>query len=1829
MKSIFRKNRRSVALSHKDDLDSRLEAHDNLDSRLAGSRANNPLRSLVIPAYDSVSVKHAWINAAINQPSPLELPDTSFRLYRAELKGSVLHLYRPPSLLNARLFRVGTSDRSDGALLHQVPSLAQSASTAVSSGNGKSAQGRRLLPLHGSDSVSVADTTSSSITGPLGSTKMASSALLNTATGSIAPKSTASANTIVPTIQDANTSPGSISYLDRQTPHPDLRYDSPSNTFLSNNSPEALVHHFLFAENNPATSIPDHDPVAHLIVVFPMLPNFSEILSTLHAMLSAIFDGAFGNFSSYKQFTDRLLALFDHVVAHFGGFILKKAEGSMMLKTLLLFDQHPSSVSPTLLASVKSKMLTKQQDLLALVNFRDLANSSQPPDPFIEISSSVFMNDVNLFDFAALITEIDLHFFKSWNSSTDKALLLSSLVANSNTSDTFFRKNPLVFNNDTHVHYLARLLLFHLFAEDTSSKTPQRRARILERWIDLGCLLDKSGNMSSWLGIASIVLSQPLLRLRTVWSYVNQDYIKLLRNDWSPVLFELDRRYLATSNESIDFGRSSSVLYGEENNDLLTSKESYHIMAPRGLGKIYSKDTVIPYFGDLLINNIPHGDVSNLEIVWKKVNYSFDRWNDYLKNLTNLADIINYNQDVLRRYNSMGFIVSNESLNQVLYLGANKEEKSIPSSVPVTSPSESKSSDTFSTHTKEKLRKVLLRLLELNEDPTGLSNIMSSSLKMEPNLPEKYLRQSEAEQTSHGSVQKLQHMNLSSSNLSVTSSSSGISAGYPNADLPEHETMSPFGGTIKETSAEEKLPAFNNNHFKIDLLNYDDLVASQPGLPDSPIDGNHRIVINNDLTLRVDDFVADFDLVSSVSSADRTEEDKLETEDEGLGIDVDDILNSEKFKNLSLQEDHREEQPASPKEKRHRSFGLVSNYSNNRASQLRSTKYIPRFAPVDTLIDLMLIDSVYFDERYPIELSEFRFVFLLNYSSFMSTKDLLDNLAHRFVHSGNAVISIMKKQHLIRKGEYNPVTFGKFPNWNVDEDVKLAELGDVDYELLLKIQVNILKALLVLLNNFYANFAHDLTNKRTMIKFFKLYTNEILQWYNSNKIDKQLDKYFEELVNYYKKLKKMFVKKTYRPVEVLKFDEFLTHEFRFSNVLHDVPMNRNLPSHKNVHKIEKFIHKFNKLLTLFYKGIKPEDWFRAFNILENQFENYSLLNYSIPKNSAEEQIYVSNIFSYFDSLRDGADNEILMSKFPIVFRKLFRLYHKFKCYLYIQLCDPNIALEERLDRMKTLLIMVKLSQLKMGESQFVFEGDSGSIPSCIESAIVNVIYHPASRQLGPLWAKASNSLNAGISESASHGVFKDINDLLPRGIKSSDMLMVQEPLLPCFGWIFELLLEVNKCPNFHNTSINFNKRYLIYKLIKELSVEDMDDTHLEAGEFDFLLKLDESLCQSIKIADIIPGDRHKWDVFGPILKLQQLINEAELAKTDGRIVKSLSGDQNPRTKKLASSLRRQSLNYKTNASSRFKISGLFNRLNSAGGEKVVDYRELPDPSSVVDAKSKPLHSMLLKDYKIFPVYLLPNCLKVDSDSGDVLYLRTPDEEEMRDWSNKLAFANRHWFHSRLLNYKCTSSMTTFSLPLETICSRDRSKSPLFLDLIYEAIETEGLHDVGIYRISTSISELSALKQEIDRTGTVDLQARHIDVHALTSCVKLYFRELPDAILTDDVIRELFQLKADNELLSEAMTENGFFAEPYSFVLKKLPRHNFYTLRSLIRHLSRVASQSEHNKMTASNLATVIGPALTEASSAEALVSNFGFINFVLEKLIDNWDAIFNHSSEEN
>ena len=101
-----------------------------------------------------------------------------------------------------------------------------------------------------------------------------------------------------------------------------------------------------------------------------------------------------------------------------------------------------------------------------------------------------------------------------------------------------------------------------------------------------------------------------------------------------------------------------------------------------------------------------------------------------------------------------------------------------------------------------------------------------------------------------------------------------------------------------------------------------------------------------------------------------------------------------------------------------------------------------------------------------------------------------------------------------------------------------------------------------------------------------------------------------------------------------------------------------------------------------------------------------------------------------------------------------------------------------------------------------------------------------------------------------------------------------------------------------------------------------------------------------------------------------------------------------------------------------------------------------------------------------------------------------------------------------------------------------------MEAIFQEIESEGIKDVGIYRISSSISELTSIKQTIDRTGTINFNDRGYDTHALTSIVKSYFRELPDSLITDDAISQFYELKLEQENKNQTPDRDAFDLNAY-------------------------------------------------------------------------------------
>ncbi|XP_067402149.1 rho GTPase-activating protein 31 isoform X2 [Emydura macquarii macquarii] len=193
--------------------------------------------------------------------------------------------------------------------------------------------------------------------------------------------------------------------------------------------------------------------------------------------------------------------------------------------------------------------------------------------------------------------------------------------------------------------------------------------------------------------------------------------------------------------------------------------------------------------------------------------------------------------------------------------------------------------------------------------------------------------------------------------------------------------------------------------------------------------------------------------------------------------------------------------------------------------------------------------------------------------------------------------------------------------------------------------------------------------------------------------------------------------------------------------------------------------------------------------------------------------------------------------------------------------------------------------------------------------------------------------------------------------------------------------------------------------------------------------------------------------------------------------------------------------------------------------------------------------------------------------------------------------------------------------------------PYVLRSCAEFIETHGIVD-GIYRLSGVTSNIQKLRQEFgsdqcpDLTREVYLQ----DIHCVGSLCKLYFRELPNPLLTYELYKKF------TEAVSHCPEEEQLAR--IQNVIQELPPSHYRTLEYLIKHLTHLASFSNMTNMHTRNLALVWAPNLLRSKEIEAVGCNgdAAFLEvrvqqLVIEFILNHVDQIFNNniktSSMEN
>ncbi|UJR10897.1 hypothetical protein I4U23_015085 [Adineta vaga] len=139
------------------------------------------------------------------------------------------------------------------------------------------------------------------------------------------------------------------------------------------------------------------------------------------------------------------------------------------------------------------------------------------------------------------------------------------------------------------------------------------------------------------------------------------------------------------------------------------------------------------------------------------------------------------------------------------------------------------------------------------------------------------------------------------------------------------------------------------------------------------------------------------------------------------------------------------------------------------------------------------------------------------------------------------------------------------------------------------------------------------------------------------------------------------------------------------------------------------------------------------------------------------------------------------------------------------------------------------------------------------------------------------------------------------------------------------------------------------------------------------------------------------------------------------------------------------------------------------------------------------------------------------------------------------------------------------------------------------------NEEGLFRIAPAHGKQKKLVSELDLqllNKHSKLNALGYDAHVAAGTLKQYLRELPDCLLTDELLSQWL------EVLSLGTEEARI--QRIGELIHQLPKVNYDNLCYLIRFLSDVAEHSSENKMTASNLGICIGCSLLYAKDQPSI-----------------------------
>jgi len=190
----------------------------------------------------------------------------------------------------------------------------------------------------------------------------------------------------------------------------------------------------------------------------------------------------------------------------------------------------------------------------------------------------------------------------------------------------------------------------------------------------------------------------------------------------------------------------------------------------------------------------------------------------------------------------------------------------------------------------------------------------------------------------------------------------------------------------------------------------------------------------------------------------------------------------------------------------------------------------------------------------------------------------------------------------------------------------------------------------------------------------------------------------------------------------------------------------------------------------------------------------------------------------------------------------------------------------------------------------------------------------------------------------------------------------------------------------------------------------------------------------------------------------------------------------------------------------------------------------------------------------------------------------------------------------------------FGSELTARCEFEGRLIPSIVTICIQQVELRGMDVEGIYRKSGGAGQVKLVQTGFEKDGNFDISDHDLDIHAITSALKQYFRKLPTPLIVYDAYEPLLE--------AGQLQDHEKQAVALKMAVNELPEAHRDVLGYLMQHLARVMAHESDNLMTPLNLAVVFAPTIMRPLSIEREMSDMQVQRVAVQALLEHHKTVF-------